>query len=166
MKKIGILTCGNTTQTLGCSSFKCLEDVYGGGGEFRRYEEDGGAQLAGIISCAGCPTAVAPEKLVGRVRSLAVLGVTSIHLSACVMALCPFKNKYITLLEDAFPDIRIVRGTHDAPEGEGEMFMAWAKQSLAGLPNPMADLAAQVLADKALVDKNLVDKALAENTGA
>ncbi|MCG8614899.1 MAG: CGGC domain-containing protein [Desulfobacterales bacterium] len=148
MKRIGILTCTNTTQDLGCSSFKCLEDVYGSGGEFKRYKEDGGAQLAGIINCAGCPTAVAPEKLLARVRSLTVLGVDAIHLSACVMGLCPFKNKYISLLEKAFPEIDIVRGTHDAPEGEAEMFLGWAKQTLGSVPNPMAELASQVMTDQ------------------
>ena len=39
MKKVGILTCSNTTQDLGCSSFKCLESVYSNGGEFKRHEE-------------------------------------------------------------------------------------------------------------------------------
>ncbi|MCG8636047.1 MAG: CGGC domain-containing protein [Desulfobacterales bacterium] len=148
MKKIGILTCSNTTQDLGCSSFKCLEDIYAGGGEFKRYEAEGGAQLAGIINCAGCPTAVAPEKLLTRVRSLAVLGVEAIHLSACVMGLCPFKKKYAGLLEKEFPGIEIVLGTHDAPEGEGEFFMDWARQNLSTRPNPMADLASQVAAGR------------------
>ncbi len=148
MKKVGILTCSNTTQDLGCSSFKCLEDVYASGGEFKGYEAEGGAQLAGIINCAGCPTAVAPEKLLTRVRSLAVLGVTAIHLSSCVMALCPFKKKYARLLEKEFPEIKIVLGTHEAPEGEGEFFMDWAKQALSTRPNPMADLASQVMAEK------------------
>ncbi len=150
MKKVGILTCGNTTQDLGCSSFKCLEDVYRNGGEFKRHEPYGGTQLAGIINCAGCPTAVAPEKLMERVRSLAVLGVEAIHMSACMMALCPFKNKYFKLLEKQFPDIEIVKGTHDATEKEGEMFIVWAKQMLSAKPNPMADLAEKVLAGEAI----------------
>lgn len=150
MKKIGILTCTNTTQDLGCSSFKCLEDIYQNGGEFKRYETQGGTQLAGIINCAGCPTAVAPEKLLGRVRSLANIGVEAIHLSACMMALCPFKNKYIKLLETEFPQIDIVKGTHDANQQEGEMFMGWAKQTLSTLQNPMADLAEELSKDKVM----------------
>ncbi len=149
MRKVGILTCSNTTQDLGCSSFKCLEDVYRNGGEFKRHESQGGTQLAGIINCAGCPTIAAPEKLLERVRSLTVLGVEALHMSACMMALCPFKKKYITLLEKQFPNIEIVQGTHDAPEGEAEMFFDWAKQMLSHKPNPMADLAEEVIAGKA-----------------
>ena len=148
MKIIGILTCSNTTQDLGCSSFKCLEDVNRNGGEFIRHQAQGGAQLAGIINCAGCPTAAAPEKLLERVRSLTVLGVEAVHLSACIMALCPFKNKYAKLLEEQFPEIEIIKGTHDAPEGEEEKFVGWAKQMLSSKPNPMADLAEQVLSGK------------------
>ena len=144
MKKVGILTCSNTTQDLGCSSFKCLEDINRNGGEFKRHEKDGGAQLAGIINCAGCPTVVAPEKLLSRVRSLSEIGVDAIHLSACVMALCPFKTKYVKLLEENFPEIEIIKGTHDAPEGEAEMFMVWAKEMLSTKPSPMADLVVQM----------------------
>lgn len=150
MKKVGILTCSNTTQDLGCSSFKCLESIYSNGGEFKQHEEHGGTQLAGIINCAGCPTAVSPEKLLERVRSLSVLGVEAIHLSACVMALCPFKNKYFKLLKKQFPEIEIIKGTHEAPEGEEEMFVGWAKQMLSSKPNPMADLAEQILSGEAV----------------
>ncbi|MBA4369551.1 MAG: CGGC domain-containing protein [Desulfobacterium sp.] len=145
MKKIGILTCSNTTQDLGCSSFKCLDAIYENSGDFKKHESSGGAQLAGIINCAGCPTVVAPEKLLERVRSLAVLGVEAIHLSSCMIVLCPFKNKYAKLLENQFPDIEIVLGTHSGPEGEVQMFTGWAKEMLSHKPNPMADLAQHVL---------------------
>jgi len=29
--------------------------------------------------------------------------------------LCPFKNQYVKLLSDTFPQIQFVKGTHDAP---------------------------------------------------
>lgn len=66
------------------------------------------------------------------------------------MALCPFKNKYFKLLEKQFPEIEIIKGTHEAPEGEGEMFVGWAKQMLSSKPNPMADLAEQLLSGEAV----------------
>ena len=149
MKKIGILTCSNTTQDLGCSSFKCLDAVYRNDGEFKRHENMGGAQLVGIINCAGCPTAVAPEKLLERVRALTEVGVEAIHMASCMMALCPFKNKYAKLLENRFPEIEIVAGTHTGTEEEGQMFIGWAKDMLSHKPSPMADLAKQILSGEA-----------------
>ena len=81
MKNIGILTCSNTTQDLGCSASKCLGAVYRNEDEFKRHEDQGGTQLAGIINCAGCPTIAGPEKILGRVRSLSALGVEAITIT-------------------------------------------------------------------------------------
>jgi predicted metal-binding protein len=147
MARIGILTCSNTTQNVGCSSFKCLQDVYDSTGEFGRYADSGGTQLAGIISCAGCPTAVAPEKLINRVRSLTMLGLDAIHLSSCLMALCPFKNKYASLLEENFPQIEIVRGTHVEPPEVVKMFVDGVKGMLTQPQETMADLAEKARAN-------------------
>ncbi len=80
MKRIAILNCSNTMQELGCAACMCLENIHKTAGQFARYKADGGAQLVGIINCAGCPTAVAPEKLLNRVRPLAAIGV---DLSTC-----------------------------------------------------------------------------------
>ncbi len=66
MARIGILTCSNATQDLGCSSASCLA-------EFR---------------------------------------VDAIHFTYCMKVLCPFKGKYKAALEEAFPNIKIVIGTH------------------------------------------------------
>lgn len=46
------------------------------------------------------------------------------------MALCPFKNKYIKLLGENFPEIEIIQGTHESPDGGPEWFLAWAEQTL------------------------------------
>ncbi|HEY3422447.1 MAG TPA: CGGC domain-containing protein, partial [Methanocellaceae archaeon] len=118
MTRIALLTCSNTTQDMGCSSFMCLEGMRSMSGQFARYKDKGGAELAGIISCAGCPTTIAPEKLLGRVRSLTSLGVEAVHLSSCMMSICPFKNKYLDLLRTEFPDVKFVQGTHGTPETE------------------------------------------------
>ena len=98
MKKIGLLTCSNATQDLACSSFGCFHDFNQGKGEFVRYQDNGGAEMVGIINCAGCPTILTPEKLLQRVRTLAVSGVEAIHMTNCMLALCPFKKKYKKLL--------------------------------------------------------------------
>jgi len=113
MAKIGILTCSNATQDLGCSSVSCLADFRKRKGTFAAYPENEKLTLTGIINCPGCPTLTGPDKLIGRIRALTELKVDTIHFSNCVKALCPFKEQYKSALEQAFPDIKIVIGTHE-----------------------------------------------------
>ncbi len=113
MAKIGILTCSNATQELGCSSVSCLSDFRKRKGTFADNPQDEKLSLMGIINCPGCPTLTGPDKLLQRIRSLTAFGVDSIHFSYCIKALCPFKEKYKAALEHAFPDIKIVIGTHE-----------------------------------------------------
>ena len=114
MARIGILTCTNATQDLGCSSVSCLRDMRKRKGAFERYEADEELDLVGIINCTGCPTIIGPEKLLGRIRSLTEFRIDAIHFTYCMAALCPFKNKYTAMLEGQFPDIKIIIGTHEA----------------------------------------------------
>ena len=113
MAKIGILTCSNATQDLGCSSVGCLSDFRKRKGTFADYPQDEKLTLMGIINCSGCPTLIGPDKLLQRIRSLTEFGVDVIHFSYCVKALCPFKVKYQAAIEQAFPKVRIVIGTHE-----------------------------------------------------
>ena len=113
MAKIGILTCSNATQDLGCSSVSCLADFRKRKGSFADYPPEEKLTLAGIISCPGCPTLTGPDKLLQRIRALTEFGVDAIHLAFCVKALCPFREKYRAALEEAFPTCRIVVGTHE-----------------------------------------------------
>jgi len=113
MAKIGILTCSNATQDLGCSSVSCLADFRKRRGTFAEYPQEEKLTLAGIINCPGCPTLIGPDKLIRRIRALTEFGVDTIHFSYCVKALCPFKVKYKSALEEAFPSVRIVIGTHE-----------------------------------------------------
>lgn len=113
MAKIGILTCSNATQDLGCSSVSCLADFRKRKGTFADYPQDEKLTLMGIINCPGCPTLTGPDKLLQRVRALTEFGVDVIHFSFCMKALCPFKEKYRKALEDAFPKIKIIIGTHE-----------------------------------------------------
>ena len=112
MARIGILTCSNATQDLGCSSVSCLADFRKRKGTFADYPADKPLDLVGIINCPGCPTLTGPDKLLGRIRALTEFRVDAIHFTSCVKALCPFKEKYETALKDAFPSIAIVIGTH------------------------------------------------------
>jgi predicted metal-binding protein len=112
MARIGILTCRNATQDLGCSSPSCLAAIRKRQGAFADYPEEESLDLIGIISCPGCPTLAGPDKLLQRIKGLTEFKVDVIHFTYCIKALCPFKEKYKKALLDAYPDIKIVIGTH------------------------------------------------------
>lgn len=114
MARIGILTCSNATQDLGCSSVSCLHDLRKRKGAFVRYPSEEKLDLVGIMNCAGCPTLAGPDKLLGRIRALTEFRLDAIHFTYCMDVLCPFKGKYKTLLEEHFPNIEIIVGTHEA----------------------------------------------------
>lgn|SRR5574341_1521158 len=112
MPRIGILTCSNATQDLGCSSVSCLADLRKRRGTFADYPANEPLDLMGIVNCPGCPTLTGPDKLLQRIRALTDFKVDAIHFSYCVKALCPFREKYKQALEKEFPKIKIVIGTH------------------------------------------------------
>ncbi|MFW8602438.1 CGGC domain-containing protein, partial [Desulfobacterota bacterium M19] len=113
MARIGILTCSNATQDLGCSSVSCLADFRKRKGAFSQYPQDEKLTLVGIINCPGCPTLTGPNKLLQRIRALTEFRVDSIHFTYCIKSLCPFKENYRKALEEAFPNIKIIIGTHE-----------------------------------------------------
>jgi predicted metal-binding protein len=112
--RLGILTCSAATQESGCSAICCLHDLRKRKGAFSRYNSDESLDLIGIINCAGCPTLAGPEKLLSRVRSLVEFRVEVIHFSYCMDALCPYKLKYRTLIQQKFPNVDVIIGTHEA----------------------------------------------------
>lgn len=120
MARIGIFTCANATQNLGCSSVSCITDLRKRKGAFAEYPKDEPLDLVGIITCPGCLTFVGPEKLLKRIRALTEFHVDAIHFSYCVKALCPFKARYEESLKEAFPDIKIIIGTHEEHIEVGE----------------------------------------------
>ena len=99
MARIGILTCSNATQELGCSSASCLSAFRKRRGTFADYPKDGRLDLAGIINCPGCSTVIGPEKLLQSIRALMEFRVDVIHFTYCIKTLCPFKEKYKGALE-------------------------------------------------------------------
>lgn len=113
MARIGILTCSNATQDLGCSSVSCLADFRKRKGTFGEYPAEEKLDLVGIINCPGCPTLTGPDKLLQRIRALTEFRVDVIHFSNCVKALCPFKHQYEKALKESFPTISVVIGTHE-----------------------------------------------------
>ena len=112
MSRIGILTCSNATQELGCSSASCLADLRKRKGAFAGYPPAEPLDLVGIINCPGCPTLTGPDKLLQRIRALTEFRVDAIHFTYCIKALCPFKVQYEKALREAFPSIKVIIGTH------------------------------------------------------
>jgi predicted metal-binding protein len=141
--KVGILTCRNAKQDLYCTSSMCLHALRESICGFEAYHESGGAELLGIGTCDGCPTLAAPERIIKRVKGMVDLGASAIHLSSCMMALCPFRNKYISILQEAFPDVQIVPGTHWDPEGPevgGKWLQSVVRPMLSEVPETLADV--------------------------
>lgn len=115
MKKLGFLTCSNSTQDLDCCSAGCLTSLHDRKGAFAMYG-DQDTQLVGVINCAGCPTSIAPKKILRRIGVLHEVGVDTIHLASCMTMLCPFVGKYKEAIAEAYPGIELIEGT-EAPDG-------------------------------------------------
>ena len=131
MTKIGLITCANATQDLNCASIGCLKAINTRGAYFSAYLEHEALELTGIISCAGCPTLNAPEKILKRVKSLMEFNVDVIHFSFCMKHGCPFIKKYEKVIREVYPDVRIVQGSHADPPEAVEGFKANMKELLA-----------------------------------
>lgn len=112
MARIGILTCSNCVQETHCSSVVCFADMRKRRGFFNKYPKNEPLDLVGIISCSGCPTIIAPEKILRRVRAVAEFGIDALHFSYCMTALCPFISQYQKVIGDAYPNIELISGTH------------------------------------------------------
>ncbi len=119
MARIGILTCSNCTQDLNCASVVCLGDLRKRKGLFATYKKEAPLDLIGIISCAGCPTLAAPEKILKRVKALAGYRLDALHFSYCMTVLCPFIKKYEKIIRETYPEITLVHGTH-TPRDQSE----------------------------------------------
>ncbi|MHB8066317.1 MAG: CGGC domain-containing protein [Desulfobaccales bacterium] len=121
MARVGILTCSNATQDLGCSSVVCLADLRKRKGFFASYPQEERLDLVGLMNCPGCPTLAGYDKLLQRIRGLTEFRVQAVHLSNCIKYLCPFKEKYLRVLQEAFPQVQFILGTH-AEEGNPAAF--------------------------------------------
>ncbi|NHM28802.1 CGGC domain-containing protein [Desulfofundulus sp. TPOSR] len=138
MARIGIITCSNCTQELNCASVVCLADLRKRKGFFQKYPAGEPLELVGIINCAGCPTLGATEKILRKVRSLAEFRVDAIHLSYCMTALCPFKNRYMEVIKEAYPGLEVVEGTHTPRDFK--VFQGEVKELLCATRVDMTDL--------------------------
>ncbi len=114
MPRIGIINC-STMKELGCPVNECFKAIRNRTGEFENNEDQNeDIELVGVVSCSGCPTISAYERISINVRSLVEAGAEVVHLSTCIKTLCPFKNKYKTILEERYPDTIFKMGTHSS----------------------------------------------------
>ena len=139
MARIGLLTCSNATQDLGCSSVVCLADLRKRKGFFANYPQDEPLTLVGLMNCPGCPTLAGFDKLLQRVRGLTEFKVQAIHLSNCIKYLCPFKDRYLGVLQENFPQVNFILGSH-AEHGTPEDFRQAVQQLFSQPRQSMIDL--------------------------
>lgn len=139
MARVGILTCSNATQDLGCSSVVCLADLRKRKGFFAHYPQDERLDLVGLMNCPGCPTLAGYDKLLQRIRGLTEFRVQAVHLSNCIKYLCPFKEKYLSVLQEAFPQVQFILGTHQE-EGNPATFRELVQSLFSQPRRSMVDL--------------------------
>jgi predicted metal-binding protein len=87
-------------------------------GFFEGYTKEESVDLIGLVQCAGCPTKVAPGKILRKIRSLVEYKIDALHFAYCMTTLCPFLGKYEKEIKNAYPDLKIVRGTHRPVDAE------------------------------------------------
>lgn len=112
MTKVGILGCQAVTNEMNCVMIGCLGNVNNRQGKFEAYPKDEPLQLVGVIGCGGCPTAVGADRIWQKVRALTDYGIDALHLSSCMIQLCPFKDQFIETIQKDHPDLSVVEGTH------------------------------------------------------
>jgi predicted metal-binding protein len=112
MPKVGILGCDATTREMDCVMIGCFGNLKGRQGEFQRYPEDNPPELLGLIHCGGCPTAVGSDKILQKVKALVEYGIENLHLTSCLVQVCPFKDKFVEAIQREYPDLEVIEGTH------------------------------------------------------
>jgi hypothetical protein len=55
---------------------------------------------------------VAADRVWQKVQALAGCGIEALHLTSCLVNLCPFKDEFVTVIQRDFPTIKVVEGTH------------------------------------------------------
>ncbi len=135
-RRIGLITCANAAQELNCAMAVCMSAINKRTGTFSKYEEP--VSLAGVVTCAGCPSLAYPEKILDKVRALTSVGITDIHLSNCMDELCPFVKKYIKLIEEGLPQVKLTVGSH-VELISAEEFRQKVKSAFSG-HRPMSDI--------------------------
>ncbi|MEW5908361.1 MAG: CGGC domain-containing protein [Thermodesulfobacteriota bacterium] len=112
MARIGILGCDSTTRQMNCVMIGCFGNLRERKGSFSGYPGDKPLDLVGVIHCGGCPTAFGADGIWQKVKALADYGIDSLHLTSCLVQICPFKDEFVKTIRKDFPKLAIVEGTH------------------------------------------------------
>jgi predicted metal-binding protein len=112
MPKIGILGCDVTSREMDCVMIGCFGNLRSRQGSFSTYSEDDPPELVGIIHCGGCPTALGSGRIWQKVKALKEFGIEAVHLTSCLVQVCPFKDQFVETIRKEYPDIKVVEGTH------------------------------------------------------
>jgi len=112
MPKIGILGCQSTTNDMNCVMVGCLGNLRNRQGSFADYDAAEPLDLLGLVHCGGCPTAVGADRIWQKVQALVDYGIEALHLTSCLVQLCPFTQEFLKTIREQYPDLKIVEGTH------------------------------------------------------
>lgn len=116
MTKVAIMSCSNFSNKSNCGSKGCLRAYNEKTEMFDRYIGEN-IELVGFNTCAGCPTQRDYEKILIKVKPLVVDCKTEkIHFSSCMVELCPFVQKFVKAINEAYPEVEIVMGTDAYPD--------------------------------------------------
>jgi glycerate-2-kinase len=47
-----------------------------------------------------------------KVKALKEFGIEAVHLTSCLVQVCPFKDQFVETIRKEYPDIKVVEGTH------------------------------------------------------
>jgi len=86
----------------------------------------GELELVGMISCNCCPTMCGEKIILPKVEALLHSGADRIHLTYCMLTLCPFIKKYIKAVKARFPFLDLIEGTHEPHQTVGQFRCAVA----------------------------------------
>jgi len=110
--RVGILGCESTTKGMNCVMIGCLGNLRGREGSFNDYPAEESLDLVGIIHCGGCPTAFGTDRIWQKVKALVEYGIDSLHLTSCLVHICPFKGEFLETIYKEYPELKVVEGTH------------------------------------------------------
>ena len=102
MPKVGILGCDATTRDMDCVMIGCFGNLRGRQGSFEQYSADDPPELIGIIHCGGCPTAFGADRVWQKVKALKEYGIEALHLTSCLVQVCPFKEEFTKTIKKEF----------------------------------------------------------------
>ena len=126
MPKVGIFGCDATTRDMDCVMIGCLGNLRGRQGSFQQYSVEDPPELIGIIHCGGCPTAFGTDRVWQKVKALKEYGIEVLHLTSCLVQVCPFKDEFVNTIKKEYPDLKLVEGTH--PFHDLDAFKAGIKE--------------------------------------